>query len=244
MIAHDGALRARLEPFAMTSTQLADVFDRPMREPIPDRLLAVITSKGRPAARTRGRDTQGGILDAIAEALFPRGLQLAGAFSLAALFAAGGVAGYVVSQQAGVTTTGGDLVATSDGNLVATGELKVALETKPGLDDETASRSGVALWPAQSFMGKGQRFCREYRIAGDGDSGSAGIACRGADAEWHVAVHAGLKTGGSGEFKLLESPTSAAIESAYEHLKQEGTITFTDKEEAAALASGWRIKAN
>src|SRR5262245_20805437 len=171
MLTQDPVLRARLEPFAMTGTQLANVFDRPMHEPIPDRLLAVITNNGRPVARPRNRDAQGGILDAIAEALFPRGLQLAGAFSLAALFAAGGVAGYVVSQTGAQTS--GEVVAMQDGNLIATGDLKTVLETKPMLGDDIAKRTGVAMWPAQTFVGKGQRFCREYHIAGtDAGSGS------------------------------------------------------------------------
>jgi surface antigen len=235
MLAQDAGLRARLEPFAMIGSSLADVFDQPMREAIPDRLLAVITAGGRPApaSRDRGARPAGqqatGIFDAIAEALFPRGLGFAGAFTLTALFAAGGAAGYLVSRM-GTSSTDGTAV-------VASGELRHALETQASVDDETAIRSGAAVWPAQSFKSRDQGFCREYKIAGKGGSGFAGVACRGADSQWRVAVHAESKAGSAADFKLLGYPESPAVEAAVEKLKQ-GDV-FGPEEELAAIAKGW-----
>jgi len=237
MLGQDAGLRARLEPFAMTGSSLADVFDQPMREPIPDRLLAVITagSYRTPAARDRksrpAEQQTTGILDAIAEALFPRGLGFASAFSLAALFAAGGTAGYLVGH-VGTPASNGAAV-------VAAGELKVALETQPSVDDKTAIRSGAAIWPAASFKSSDHGFCREYKIAGSGGNGFGGVACRGADAQWRVAVHAEVKTGSAADFKLLDHPTSPAVEAAVEKLRQ-GDV-FGAEDEAAAIANGWSV---
>ncbi len=146
-------MRARLEPFAMTGSSLADVFDQPMREPIPDRLLAVITAGSRraPAARERQvRPTEQqatGVFDAIAEALFPRGLGFAGAFTLTALVRRWRSCGLSGQQWRHASLAEASRRA-QEGDLVAAGDLKVALETQPSLDDETAIRSGAPLWPA------------------------------------------------------------------------------------------------
>jgi hypothetical protein len=243
MLAQDGGLRARLEPFAMTGSSLAGVFDQPMREPIPDRLLAVITAGGgRSSSASRDRRPAAqqttGILDAIAEALFPRGLGLASAFTLTALFAAGGAAGYLVSRAGPPSAGAGALLALDHGDLVAAGDLKLALETQPSVDDETAVRGGAALWPAQSFKSRDGGFCREYKIAGNGQNGSTGVACHSADSQWRVAVHAEFKTGAASDFKLLGHPESPAVEATVDNLRQ-GDV-FGAEDEAAAIAKGWR----
>lgn len=238
-LAQDAGLRARLEPFAMTGSQLAGVFDQPMHERIPDRLLAVVTAGARNARSQRPaeRQSSGGLLDAIADVLFPRGVSFAGAFTLTALVAAGGAAGYVVGQ-GGAAHSGSSAVALgSDGGLVATGDLKVALETQPSLDDDTALSRGAALWPAQSFKSQDQRFCREYRIASNGVSGFAGVACRSQDGEWRVAAHAEAEAR-SAEFRMLEHPGSPAVDAAVEALRK-GDVFGAD-EEAAAMQGGWK----
>jgi hypothetical protein len=244
MLAQDGSLRARLEPFAVTGSSLAGVFEQPMREPIPDRLLAVITAgsrnKSAPAGRKAGRAPRQstGFLDAVAEALFPSGLGLAGAFSLTALFAAGGAAGYLASRVTPPAGGGNAVVALDHGSLVAGSELKIALETQASVDDKTALQNGAALWPAQSFKSK-DGFCREYKIAGDGEKSYAGIACRSADSQWRVAVHAQAKAISAKDFALLESAESPAVEAVVENIRQ-GDV-FGSEEEAAAIAKGWSV---
>ncbi len=256
MLGQDAGLRARLEPFAVTGSSLANVFDQPMREPIPDRLLAVITAGGRRAGAARERQVgpveqqATGIFDAIADALFPRGLGFAGAFTLTALVAAVGTAGYLAGSLDAPASGGGAVVALGDGDLVAGRALKVALETQPGVgDDKTALKSGAALWPGQTFRSHNEGFCREYKIAGVGGNGFAGVACRGGDSEWHVAVHAEFKMPvGSGdqsaakqgqkpEYESAGRAESPSVEAAIEALKQ-GDV-FGRDEEAAAIANGW-----
>jgi len=247
VLAQDAVLRSRLEPFAVTGSSLAGVFDQPMREPIPDRLMAVITAGGHRASPARGGRAEPvgqkatGIFDAIAEALFPRGLGFAGAFTLASLFAAGGVAGYVVSHMG----------ASSDGaTVVAAGDLKRALEMQPSVHDEAALRNGAALWPSQSFKSVSQGYCREYKIAGAGESGFAGVACRGADAEWRIAVHAEVKklaaAGGKSANKQQATEErywssgfeqSEAVDAAVDRLKK-GDV-FSPEAEVSAIADGW-----
>jgi surface antigen len=248
ILSQDAGLRARLEPFSVTGSSLANVFDQPMREPIPDRLLAVITAGGRrmPAAGERAarqpQQQTGGIFDAIAEALFPRGLGFASAFSLTALVAAGGVAGYVVGSM-GVSPQGAAVVAA--------GDLENALETQASLSDEVALGTGAALWPAASFKSNSEGFCREYKIVGSDGNGFAGVACRGADSQWRVAVHAELKA--PSKEKLADAIVqgtapkkywsagdlrSQAVEDAVDKLKK-GDV-FGSDEEAAAIANQWK----
>jgi anti-sigma factor RsiW len=246
VLEQDPVLRARLEPFAMTGSSLADVFGQPMHEPIPDRLLAVITAGGRraPAARERQVRPAGqqatGVFDAIAEALFPRGLGFASAFTLTALIAAGGTAGYLVGRVDAPSPDGGTVVALGNGDLVAAGALKVALETQPSVDDATAISSGAAAWPAVSFRSRDQSFCREYRVAGSDGKGFAGVACRSTDSQWRVVVHAEVQTAAvASDFKLLSGPGSLAVDTTVDGLK-DGDV-FGHDDEAAAIAKGWSV---
>jgi hypothetical protein len=124
--------------------------------------------------------------------------------------------------------------------VVASGELKQALEAQPSVDDATAMRSGAPLWLAQTFKSE-EGFCREYKIAAaKGGSGYAGIACRGSDAQWRIAVHTEAKAGGGSDFKLLNQAESEAVEAAVDRLKQ-GDV-FGREEELAAIATGWSSK--
>jgi surface antigen len=230
----------------VTGSSLADVFGQPMHEPIPDRLLAVITAGGHrtPAARERqvrpAEQQTTGVFDAIAEALFPRGLGFASAFTLTAFVAAVGTAGYLVGR-VGTSSEGA--------SVVAAGELKVALETQPSLSDKIAIGSGAALWPAASFKSHDRSFCREYKIAGRDGNGFAGVACRGPDSQWRVAVHSELKMPLRAEVQDADKPgptqkyssagdqQSPAVEAAVNRLKQ-GDV-FGPVDEAAAIAKGW-----
>jgi hypothetical protein len=250
MLGQDAGLRARLEPFTVTGSSLANVFDQPMHEPIPDRLLAVITAGGRRMSAVGERATRQpapqstGVLDAIADALFPRGVGFASAFTLTALVVAGGAAGYVV---------GGMGTSPQGATVVATGELKDVLETQPSLNDQAAISSGAALWPAASFRSHSQDFCREYKIAGNDGSGFAGVACRGADSQWRIAVHAAVKAPPSKKeladaSKQSPAPKtywsagdlrSPAVEDTVEKLKK-GDV-FGGEEEAAAIANQWKV---
>jgi hypothetical protein len=195
-LATDPALRARLEPFALTGATLASVFDRPMREPVPERLLATIQAAG---PRIRGaahaarlaQQERPGVLDTIAHALFPDGLRLANAFSIAALLAVCGAAVWLVGRSG---TEDGDVIAFNRGDGAASSALQAALETMPS-GSPPSRNAGRADWivPTQSFLSREQRFCRQYEMGSATGQQFIGLACRSDNAQWRVVFHAETK---------------------------------------------------
>jgi surface antigen len=250
-LANNPALRARLEPFAVTGATLASVFDRPMREPVPERLLAVVdgagpkiraaiaSRRGMEAAAKSAERRRSGFLDALGRTLFPGGFQLAGAFSVAVLLAAGGAAGWMLAQsQHG-----------SGGTLVAFRALQGALETMPsGAPRAEAGTAWVV--PVQTFVSRDQRYCRQYELASAAGRSYLGVACRSQDGVWTIAFHAELKggkatTGGyrtaaranSGRPQGEPDPVSKALDSAVDDMKS-GDVLGAEAE-TALIAKGW-----
>ncbi len=106
MLAVDQELRARLAPFTATGANLASVFARPMREPVPARLIMAVDAAMRAndaaAARKAGRGSGSrGFLERARLALLESQFRLTGpAFALACagLMVAGGVSGWALKS--------------------------------------------------------------------------------------------------------------------------------------------------
>ena len=98
----DPALRQRLEPYMTTGVSLAALFDQPLREPVPERLLATVraaaaaTRHAPMQARRRPRMTS--FFSAMSAALFPDGLSPAGVAAAGALLLIGCVAGVIANS--------------------------------------------------------------------------------------------------------------------------------------------------
>ncbi len=219
-LAVDPALRARLEPFTRTAASLAGAFDRPLSEPVPERLLAVVrahAAAARPASARRA-EQKSSFLSSIAAALFPEGLSLAGAGVAAGLVVIGSVIGVLAARLAN-HETGAALVASDDsGHLVATGVLGHALATAPS---EVSSGSGATVvTPIKTFRDHDGRLCRQYEL----DAGAAqlaGVACRDRAGTWQIALHServagkpvagAYETAGSGELPAVRAAVAAMI---------------------------------
>ena len=243
MLAEDPELRRRLGPFAMTGAPLADVFAQPMREPVPERLVALIRNKSMNseayahAAHSRGlgRGLAARLFDAIESTLFPNGLQMNGlqmGGAAAALVVAVGAAGWMLRD----TESGNRFLVSKSGMLVAAGELAVALEQKVSGEEQIADGASTRIFPMQTFRDHAQRFCREYEMSVSGNR-SAGVACRTAQADWHVAFHGDkapqLKPG-------LAERGPDAVATAVAALKN-GSVLSTEAEQAA-IDGSWPTK--
>jgi anti-sigma factor RsiW len=240
MLAADPELRRRLGPFALTGAPLANVFSQPMREPVPDRLVAAIRNKSMNGAAYAARgaatpEEYTGLgtrfLSAVGDFLFPNGmggLQMGGA--AASLLAGVVVAGWML----GGAESGNRFLVSKGAMLVASGELAFALEQKVSGEEQVADGASTRIFPMQTFRDLTQRFCREYEMSVSGNR-SAGVACRTAQGDWHVAFHGDkapqLKPG-------LAAPGPTALDTAIAALKDEGSVLSTEAEQAA-IEGNW-----
>lgn len=251
-LAADPALRMRIEPFLATRRKLAEAFEPTLSDPVPDRLVSAILNAPSPRASgaTRPAATTGGLglqqmLGAFAATLFPGGLSLATAASVALLVSAGAIGGWLAGQTQTRAPAQSGLIAAAGSGLAASGELAAALEGAPSVTPaalrETVA-SATAL-PLNTFRTKENGLCREYRIretAGKPDY--AGLACRAESGAWRLAVHvetpkqqANNSSGAS--YGTASSPSVPAVDAVI------GTMiagdVFGPEEERTLRESGW-----
>lgn len=244
MLRLDQALRSRLEPFVETRDRLSSAFAHTLREPIPDRLIAAIHrapvqagASHRPASLAdRLRDK----VAAAAAAFIPQDgwhLSPAMAASVFAVLLVGAATGWMAGRM-----TQSSLIATSEQGLVPTGQLAHALETNASLVP-TNSEHGQYVVPIASFRTVNSEVCREYRIRRAGpDADFAGLACRGKDGAWRVALHTEttkLPPPNPNEpFRTASGDPDPAVEALTARIMSGDA--FGRKEEAAVLADGWQ----
>lgn len=241
VLSQDTLLRERLEPFVETRLRLAYAFDHVLHEPVPDRLVAAIAvsaarpqlaAEAVPSWRERMRDA---IADALA-ATFPNGLTPLVATSAAALLVVGGAAGWI----GGHALKAPGMIAVTDQGLVARGALATALETLPsGVASADATHGTVT--PVLSFRSRADSICREYRIHGTASAPDfAGLACRGADGAWHVALHTETPkpNGGIGPYQTATSASVPAVDALTGSLISGDA--FGRDDEAALLSGRWQ----
>jgi hypothetical protein len=237
-------LRARLEPFALTGSSLADVFDQPMREPVPERLLALIeghkSSKPPRTASASSPVIPGEVtsflnraLAAAREFLLPDGLPLGGAVAATALLIAVGTGGYLAGRSGGEDIQA--MAALKDGVLVAGGALHTTLERVPSGAEGNTGVEGLRIVPIQTFHDRTARVCREYEMVNKAGKRFGGIACRVGEGAWQVAVHS--KIGGANGYATASEAQSPTLSAARTGLMS-GTY-LSAAEEDALRASGW-----
>lgn len=221
-LAADPALRLRLEPFTAIGGSLAEVFERPLREPVPERLAALVWADADarrwpgPATRLRHRPS---FLSALGATLFPHGLSLAGAGMAAALLLIGATAGVIATRLASPDAGAALVASDSHGHLVATGLLRQALSSVPS---EVSSGDGkTVVTPVKSFRDHDHHLCRQYEMD-VGAARLAGIACRDSDGAWQIALHSeraagkvepgSYQTAGPAEALAIKAAVDAMIE--------------------------------
>jgi hypothetical protein len=186
-VGRDPRLRARLSRFAQTGAPVAALYQSPMTETIPHRILSTImdTAIGREEHRRNVPSQR--LLAGVWQMLLggPR-WRMALACSILLLLGAGGI------WQA--TRTGErvpKLVAVVQDRLFARGLLKQALETVPSRNriDLGSGPSMLSVEAVLTFQNRQRAFCRQYGVT-SASGNFAGVACRGGDGEWRIDIHA------------------------------------------------------
>jgi anti-sigma factor RsiW len=225
----------RLQIFAATGAPLAKLFDAPMREPVPPRLLALLGAEA-PSPRPGWRLLPTTLVAAARDMFFggPRWAS-ALAWSVPVLLIAGGLY-WSLQRPAGETDP---LVAMRQGQMFAQKPLAEALETAP-------SGSPVALGGALSgtmeavlsFKSIGREFCRQYEVTTPAGA-HAGIACRKADGRWQLVMHLPVAAPSSDHDRMAPAGrSSSAVDAAVGELIQGDALGPSD--EQALIHNGWQ----
>ena len=243
-LASEPALNARLQPFVVTRETLPLLFAEATAGPIPERLLKTVRDAP-VAARAMASKTAfsaGFVENAIAtlrDALFPSGLSLAHALTLAALFAGGTAAGWLAAHSRPARAPSSE-IAFSDGQMYATGQLAQALETAPSAAPGSAVSNGT-IAPLLTFAANDQRYCRQYELATSAGKHFTGFACREPSGSWQVVAHTGLgRTAGkeAARNETASGPGAQAVEAAIDRIGDGSRLETAA--EAALIAKGWR----
>ena len=219
------AAARRVADFVRSGRALARMFDAPMHEPVPERLLATVRSTapraGRPANVRSFADRLRDLVQAVstpwpALAAVSCGLLVAGAL------------GWSLGSTATAPT----------GTIFASAELRAVLERAPmGVTQKAGT---VSVTPVLTFMSKEGAICRQYdRVPAAGEHVS-GVVCRQADGQWRIELEApAAPAGGSSNgYKVAGRVTAPAVEAAVNRLVR-GDVLGPD-EETKLIGSGWR----
>lgn len=251
LIAADGDLKARLQPFVVTRIELPALFAEAIDGPIPDRLLktvretplATVRAKSRPENSSPGILSQ--ILHSITDSLLPSGFGLAHALTLAALLAGGAGAGWLAANSSTAPRSRDSAqsqdVAFNDGLMFAAGALAHALETAPSAPPDATAGVG-SITPVLTFAANDHRLCRQYEMAPDTGKRFGGFACRNPDGAWQIVFHSALAvpsaTASKTGYETAAGPGLAALESAIDKFGDGGRLER--EQEAALIAKGWK----
>ena len=190
-LANDPDGQRRLAAFALTGRQLSQIFDQPMREPVPAHLINFV--------RGGANDHAGASRKWPPEVRYPNGHHprmlgmssrtWALAASVASFFAIGSSSlFYFERKPAGVDSSFG-LATANDGSKFADKVLAAVLETAPsGNVFRTIGSEQASIRPSFTFQASNGDYCRQYEILRVKNSGSSGVACREADGVWRVEI--------------------------------------------------------
>lgn len=233
-LAQDPEARRRLEMFMATGAPLADLFSKPMREPVPAHLLAII-AEHEPVRRRRPLSA---LLDwGVGRALFG-GPRWAGAIAwgLPVLLLAAGIGWHWLGTEDHLQ----QLVTLEHGQIFAQGPLNATLETAPSGSDVSLG-SGAAAFTMQAvltFKNRRQDFCRQYAVRTP-DSAYAGIACRGSDGRWRLDLHIAVAPHSPNRDRIVPAGKAhETVEAAVSKLIEGDALDQND--EKALIRNGWR----
>jgi len=186
--------RKRLEVFTLTNKPLAELYEQPIIEPIPKRLLDIlepIDSSHEPKKPVSAKGVSQGYLRTFG--LRRRGLGRLGILASSMLIIVSAGSGWLLGRTGTVDQpTRASFLAFDGGSIRAKGEFGEALETTPsstfaawsGTSDER-----ISFKPVLSFRSKDQQFCRQYELKSDRSGTFAGLACRTFDGAWLIKMH-------------------------------------------------------
>jgi anti-sigma factor RsiW len=243
---------ARLAVFSATGRGLANIFDKPMLEPVPQRLVDAIYAPASVAAQVSGpaiglayenvipfavRKQQA---RAASRPAFQQQLSLAAA--CVTLLAVGAGSYWFFNQTAGKTGETFALAQSSSGDRIASAELANVLDTVLGDKTAVAVIAGkeATIKPLFTFATADKNFCRQYEIMRGQAQAIAGVACRSGAGQWHVETHVAFDAASAkaGDIKPAGKASNESVEAAVNRLIS-GDVLGNDQE-AALMKQGWK----
>lgn len=243
-LAHDPNAQKRLAVFTATGRNLADLFDRPMHEPVPARLIHGIVPPSDDAGASQIARLSDVKVVPLQSRRRPSSMAMptrALAASLAGLLAAGSSIWFLKHASPDARSTFG-LAMSANGEKIAGDGLASALETVPSgktavrtITSETAS-----IRPTFSFASLTSSYCRQYEIFRQEPTGLTGVACRQQNGSWQIEIQRPSAAHRSSSDTVLPAGKEdlAPIEAVVDGLIS-GDVLGPD-DEARAMSSGWR----
>lgn len=247
-------LAARLAVFSATGRGLAQIFDKPMQEPVPQRLVDAIYAAPAAGVLAGGRKANENVVPFASRkpqarssqrSVLPQQLALAAA--CVTLLAVGAGTYWHFNNPAGQAGESFALAQSKTGERIASAELASALDSVLG--DQTAvmqiSGTPATIKPLFTFATADKSFCRQYEITRASAQAIAGVACRGSEGQWRVETHvafekvapaasdiktADIKTAGKASIESVEAAVNRLIS---------GDVLGNDQE-AALMKQGWK----
>jgi anti-sigma factor RsiW len=246
---------ARLTVFAATGRGLANIFERPMLEPVPQRLVDAIYAPATVAAQAGGPAIGSAYENVIPFAVrkqqvraqsrpaFQQHLSLAAA--CVTVLAVGAGSYWFFNQTAGQTGETFALSQSRSGERMASAELASVLDTVLGDKTAVAVIAGTeaTIKPLFTFATADKTFCRQYEITRAQAQAIAGVACRGSAGQWHVETHVAFDAAAAkaGEIKPAGKASNESVEAAVNRLIA-GDVLGNDQE-SALMKQGWNATA-
>ena len=224
----------RLRIFEATGRGLSDLFDQPMREPVPQRLIDIVNAPDKVVAfgRVASRRQQSSIA-------WPTAL----AASLTMLAAAGS-AYWFAAHRGGSAGAGFGVAVASNGDRVAAHAVAAVLDTVASGTTASAAVDGqnAAIKPVFTFSTENSGFCRQYTITAPDALAYGGVACKAPTGNWRVEAYEALEAKqGASDGKIAPAAGNAgpkSVEDAVDRLIY-GDVLGAEAERAA-IARGWR----
>ena len=221
--------QARVDAFVESGRVLAQLFDQPMREPVPARLLetvlgpfesdnsdrasTVVPFPGRPRPLLKKMQ----LADLVWPAVAACGLIVAGAI------------GWNFSQTPAQPAAG----------TMASHELQRVLEGTPS---GTTQRLGtIAIKPLLTFLSQTGSFCRQYELEESSGQKNTGIGCRQKTGDWRIELE--TPSGSAGNSRGAIAPAgrapSPAIDTTVDRLIKGDVLG--PQEETSLITKRWKI---
>ena len=174
----DDDARRRMDIFKESADMLQGVFDAPLNEPVPQRLLDTVMEQD-------PEETTGGLVTRIKDFL---GISQVwkpayAAVACIALIIGAGMAHLTHTLNAPIQT---QAAIQLDGEAFSRGMEKTISGQTFQVDNQ-----GIEVIPVATFLSSSQRYCRQYEVSGTDDIGMPmlqGIACRNSAGTWSTIV--------------------------------------------------------
>jgi len=223
-VAGNMAAAERMAGFQRSGRALGRLYDRSLREPVPDHLVDLV--RGARLRQPAAPDLHA-LLGAPLRWLRPM------AYAASAAVFAVAIAGGIVSR--------GGVAPDSSHPGPA---LRLALETSP-TGHQTVAGTGsarTAITPVLTFASTSGHYCRQYLVTGAGSASMAGVGCRLDTGEWHIEAEVPA-TGTVAARKNGYAPASgsappAALETAIDRLIKGDALS--PAEEARLISQRWQ----